>query len=71
MRDAEKEETDSIKENRDEGEIKRGKDDREDTEKGRKGERRSERGGREGRRGRVSHREFDGAHFHISHYSLG
>lgn len=34
MRDGEKEETDSIQENRDEGEIKRGKDDREDTERG-------------------------------------
>lgn len=36
--------------------------------KGEKGDR-SE-GGEEKRR-RVSHREFDGTHFHISHYSLG
>ena len=43
-RQREREATDSIKENRDEGEIKRGKDDREDTEKGRKGDRRRERG---------------------------
>lgn len=39
--------------------------------RGEKGDRQSERGGTEGRRGRVSHREFDGTHFHISHYSLG
>lgn len=30
-----------------------------------------ETGVREEKRGRVSHREFDGTHFHISHYSLG
>lgn len=30
-----------------------------------------ETGAREEKRGRVSHREFDGTHFHISHYSLG
>lgn len=35
------------------------------------GDEEKETGAREEKRGRVSHREFDGTHFHISHYSLG